>query len=128
VSARITDTTKARAAVADLIGAPWDDSRKCWGAAVDALRRLGIDAPEEQAYLGMGPELCDSVPMGAPLQPGDVLVLDGAESLHVGVCLGGDQFIHATREGGTRLDRVSVWVRAGAVRNRLRPRAREARA
>lgn len=89
----------------DLLGTPFEQM-KCWDVVVEVYRRSGIPLPEyTQIQMDEWREVREPI-------PGSVLVfaLYGKELDHVGVYIGGGNFIHATQKSGVCVEHISKYV------------------
>jgi hypothetical protein len=109
---------------ADLVGVPYE-RMDCYQLAREASARLGVELPAHPADLLAHP-IGGEVPAGEACRAGDLLDIeerrgDGTTGTHIGVCINAFEFLHAVREGTSRIDRIAAWQRLGAVRRRVRP-------
>lgn len=114
-----------KADFADLVGVPYAN-RDCYAVVRDALRRLGIELPMDAAMClseCMTDPIAIDVPMGEVCRLGDVLWIRNADRTHhVGMALDAFTFLHATRGGHSRIDRIDRWRRARLVWRVMRPK------
>lgn len=95
----------------------------CYGVVRLAMAELGVDMPERYADALIGEARAQQVAI-ADADRGDLVVMEADSSsgfgLHVGVMVDPLRFLHATRLGGSRLDCLELWRRAGKVRRLVR--------
>lgn len=112
--------------LADFVGLPYAQPHDCYGLVRAALASLaGITLPEKQ--YGTDPdERAALLASGLPGWPRvgrsarwDVVVIkrDGRPA-HVGLCIGGDRFLHVMEGGTSRIDRFGpMWAVEGFYRH-----------
>lgn len=113
----------------DLIGAPYrvgargeDGFYDCYGICIEAARRLGrrlddIGATEND--IALADEYAPSLNVERTDAPetGALLEMDGGGGiLHIGICLDGRTFIHATTTQGVRVSRIGCLPVLGVYR------------
>lgn len=101
--------------VRDLVGVPYKvhgrgmDGMDCYGVVIEFMRRAGIDFPDvfyEAAGKDAGSSVREAVLDGFPVEKigfpeyGCLVEIELHAGPHVGVCLDGGSFIHATRDKG----------------------------
>lgn len=112
--------------IRDLVGVPFRthgrgmDGMDCYGVAIEVLRRGGVELPDvfyDSTDGGSNERTAEIIRRGLPLErlegPEEMCLVDiamsGGGTSHVGVCIGGGQFIHATRDLGVCVQSLSEY-------------------
>ena len=109
--------------VRDLIGIPYKDHGRdssgmdCYGVAIEVLRRYGKNLPDvfypdtaietNAAVLAILEKGIPNTKLDRPEEGAVVEILVFGQPSHVGVCLGDGTFIHAMKQFGVVIERLS---------------------
>lgn len=124
--------------VSDLVGVPYPGTKKavpgrpamhCWALARAALGRVGVSLPTDPGdALAAESLLGNVIDATVPRRAGDVVMMTNPDEgafglgLHIGVVVDGDgSVLHAT-PSGSRIDRLGMLEKTGAVLRVVRPR------
>lgn len=90
-----------------LVGQSYEDVGGCWGLAKAVCDRVGLCLPETPEAALASPSLTGRR-VSAP-SPGDLVMMQDPREAgqHVGVIVDHQSVIHAMRDGGVRVDRLS---------------------